>query len=132
MPGTLPPILPGSGSASGGPPMTSVGGWNRAQSFGSSKRQLKQYRDREQATVSINQVVSGSKGNQKSTSVFHPGGASQGGTTSIAHAGEEAKRSIYDGVEDTKAQEEARSNRRYKYMRKLMKGRQKAEAAALK
>ncbi|PIR74316.1 MAG: hypothetical protein COU35_03415 [Candidatus Magasanikbacteria bacterium CG10_big_fil_rev_8_21_14_0_10_47_10] len=123
MPGTLPPVLPGSSSPSSAPKI-SAGGWGRAQDLSTAK--LDQYKERDQARVSIGQVISGSTGNQKSTSVFHPGGAPEDAAlTSITHAGE-ARTSINRPDE---AQEQERADqRRYGFMRRMIKQRQQEEA----
>jgi hypothetical protein len=92
MPGTLPPILPISGS-NVGPLRPSVG--RNAGNLSVSR--LAQHEERGQAKVSAAQVVSSAKGGsyKKSTSVFHPDGAASA-TGSVAHAGQQTVSSFSD------------------------------------
>lgn len=119
----LPPILPTIPPTGG---LNKPGGIGRAQDFSVSK--LQQRVDREQTAVSINQMLGRHPGKgseyDKSTSVFHPGGESQPAITSIARVGD-AARSVNEasGGEDAGA-----DDRRYTYMRKLIKERQAKEA----
>ena len=124
------PIIPLRGvPLSGTPPLRPSVGVPRAQNLNIS--QLQQKTDREQAAVSMNQVLSRKAGieNTRSTSVAHMGQAATGPTTSITHPG--AVRSVNDMTAAGQS-DSAADDRRYTYMRKMIKERQAKEAMAAK
>lgn len=90
--------------------------------------QTQQQKDVDSASVSMNQVISG-KSAPAATSIYRATHPDADATTSVAHTGE-AKRSIYEG--ETPQEEAARDYRRYSYIRRLIKERKEAEAAAAK
>lgn len=105
-------------------PSNSVGA-NRAQDFRVSKLQSKV--DRDQAAISMNQVLSRKAGleNTRSTSITHLGQVMTGPTTSITHPGAAAGNTgdqTDSGADD----------RRYDYMRRMIKERQAKAAVEAK
>lgn len=108
-------------------PSISAGGPVRAQNFSASK--INQKIDREQAAISMSQVLARKAGqeNSRSTSVAHIGQTMTAASTSITHAGVARSLNGDDGNSDPGA-----DNRRYAYMRKQIMARQANEAAAAK
>lgn len=120
------PILPFKGPPMGGIPSRPSVGVPRAQDLSVSKLQPKI--EREQAAVSMSQVMNRRAGieNSRSTSITHIGQTSAAPSTSITHAGVERSYSN-EGQSDSAA-----DDRRYDYMRKMIKERQAKEAEAAK
>lgn len=120
------PILPFKGPSMGGIPSRPSVGVPRAQDLSVSKLQPKI--EREQAAVSMSQVMNRRAGieNSRSTSITHIGQTSAAPSTSITHAGVERSYSN-QGQSDSAA-----DDRRYAYMRKMIKERQAKEAEAVK
>lgn len=116
------PILPFSSRPASSIP--SGVGIPRAQNFQVSK--LNQKVEREAATVSINQAVARKAGaeNMRSTSIAHLGGSPSAPSTSITHPGNSpSSGSLSDSGAD---------DRRYAYMRKMIRERKAEEAAGAK
>lgn len=92
---------------------------------------LRQKIERQQAAVSLSQVLNRQAGvvNTRTTSVTHIGQTLTGPTTSITHLG--AGRAVNDVTAAGQADAGA-DNRRYAYMRKLIKERQVKEAVEAK
>jgi len=126
------PILPFKGVPLRSTPPSSMRpsvGVPRAQNM--SVSQIQQKVDRQDAAVSMSQVLSRKAGleNTKTTSVAHIGQAVTGPTTSITHPG--AVRSANDLTAAGQVDDRA-DDRRYVYMRKMIKERQAKEAVAAK
>lgn len=124
------PIIPLKGvPLNSTPSMRPSVGIPRAQNLNVS--QLQQKTDRQQAAVSMNQVLSRKAGveNTRSTSVAHIGQSMTGPSTSITHPG--AVRSVNDMTAAGQS-DSAADDRRYAYMRKMIKERQAKEAVAAK
>ncbi len=108
------------------PPLKSGVGVPRAQDL--SVTQLQQKKDRQDAAVSMSQLMDRKAGleNTRTTSVAHIGQTMTAPSTSITHAGASVD------VTQTKEEQEAADNRRYAYMREQIKKRQEKEAADVK
>lgn len=117
MPGTLPPTLGFGGSSGSLKPQTSA----HAQNFSTTK--LNQHKEREAASTSMGRVI-----REKQY------GRSGGATTSIDHAIHGDTRSSEDdmGMFSEEQREEIRTRLRYKNIRRMMKEKRAAEAAAKK
>jgi len=124
MAGNLPPILP-SGSTGAGMNPAAHGGIGRAQNFSVTK--LQQHTEREQAAVSMGQVIDRTNRlqSQKTTSIAHVGERDQGAAAVSANA--QGHPASLDDRYD-----EGADRRRYAYIRGLIKERKAREADVAK
>lgn len=126
--GNLPPIIAGGSGSSpmGSNPLAPSTGPVRRHAQDLSTSQLNQHRDRQRATVSMNQSMSGR--GTKTSSVFRVADHIQRAKSSIAHVGEPDIESRYG----SQSSEEA-DDLRYAYSQGLIRARKNKEAkAALK
>lgn len=122
----LPPVLPSGPSSMPSRPQTSV----RRNAGNISVSATQQKKDIEGAAVSMNQMMSGKRGAQPTSSVTRIGAnAHSEASTSITHTNE-AKHSIHEY--ETAEEEAARDYRRDSYIRRMIKKRKAAEAQAAK